>query len=538
MKRELVMLLAALTGIGCVVSGCSNSSNQGGKTEVSASAGGSSATSPSATSGEIKKSDKPIKILAPLLGDTSPSENGEIEQQLEELTGYKVEVTWVPDTSYTDKVSVILASGELPDIIVAKGKDSNIISAIDDDTFWQLDDYIPKFENLSQMNPDIQLNASFNGKTYGIYRKRDTMRAGVIIRRDWLEKLGLQTPTTVDEFTDMLRAFKTQDPDGNGKDDTYGIAIPKWDGKNNFGPFDQIATWFGAPNAYTIDDGGNIIPDFLTDEYNEYLDYARSLYAEGLINQDFAVLSTDNWNDEFVNDKAGVIIDMQSRGMDLSKLMAKKNGVEGTDGSPWVTMIANVKTDNGDFIVPTSGYSGMLLIPKSSVDTEDRLMEVLDFIDKSNAEEGQMLLNKGIEGLNYEFDASGNYIQLTIEDEALKAQNKADLASFAQIGTNVLDMTLPAQLTGTQIETERIAIRDGEDVKAKAVFNPIESLISDVQTLKGATLNTIISDARTMYIAGQIDKTGYDAEIERWKKSGGDEMLEDLNKLYTENMEK
>lgn len=527
MKKKLVMLLAVLTGISCVISGCSNG-NKGTGAEVSASA----------SNGETKKSGKAIKILAPLLGDTSPSQSGEIEQMLEKITGYQVEVTWVPDTSYTDKVSVILASGELPDIIVAKGKDTNIISAIDDDTFWQLDDYIPKFENLSQMNPNIQLNASFNGKTYGIYRKRDTMRAGVIIRRDWLEKLGLETPTTVEEFTDMLRAFKTQDPDGNGKDDTYGIAIPKWDGKNNFGPFDQIAAWFGAPNAYKVDDKGTIIPDFLTEEYNEYLDYARSLYEEGLINQDFAVLSTDNWNDEFVNDKAGVIIDMQSRGMDLSKLMAKKNGVEGTDGSPWVTMIANVKTDNGDFILPTSGYAGMLLIPKSSVDTEDRLMEVLEFIDKANLEEGQMLLNKGIEGLNYEFDASGKYTQLTIEDEALKAQNKADLASFSQIGTNVLDMTLPAQLTGTQLETERIAIRDGEDVKAKAVFNPIESLISDVQTLKGATLNTIISDARTMYIAGQIDRAGYEAEIERWKTSGGNEMLDDLNRLYKENMSK
>lgn len=528
MKKKLVMLLAVLTGMSCVISGCGNSGEAAADTVATADA----------ASGEAKKSSKPIKILAPLLGDTSPSENGEIEQKLEELTGYQVEVTWVPDTSYTDKVSVILASGELPDIIVAKGKDSNIISAVDDDTFWQLDDYIPKFENLAKLNPDIQLNASFNGKTFGIYRKRDTMRAGVMIRRDWLKNLGLETPTTVDEFTEMLRAFKTQDPDGNGKDDTYGIAIPKWDGKNNFGPFDQIATWFGAPNTYKIDEGGNVVPDFLTDEYNEYLDYAKSLYDEGLINQDFAVLSTDNWNDEFVNDKAGVIIDMQSRGMELAKLMAKKHGVEGEDGSEWVTMIANLKTDNGDFVLPTSGYSGMLMIPKSSVETEDRLMEVLDFIDKMNTEEGQMLVNKGIEGLNYEYDASGNYKQLKIEDEAAAAQNKADLASFAQIGTNVVDIVLPAELKGTQIESERIAIRDGEDVKAKAVFNTAESLISEVQTLKGATLNTIISDARTMYIAGQIDRAGYDAEIERWRTSGGDELIEDLNALYKENMAK
>lgn len=529
MKKKMSLFLAAVMGASLMATGCSS----GDSGSQSTSAGADQTAQ--AGEGEAKKSD-PIKIMAPLLGDTSPRNNGPIETALEELTGYEVEVTWVPNSSYTDKVSVVLAGGDLPDILVTTGKDTNIISAVDDGVFWQLDDYIPQFENLSKINPDVQLNASFNGETYGIYRSRDVMRAGVIIRRDWLNNLGLEAPKTADEFTEMLRAFKNNDPDGNGQDDTYGLIIPKWDGKNNFGPFDQIATWFGAPNAYTVDESGNVIPDFLTDEYNEALDYMKGLYAEGLINQDFAVLSTDDWNNDFVNGKAGVIIDMQSRGMSLSSLLAEKNGRDDADGSEWVTMIANVATDNGDYVLPTSGYSGMLMIPNSSVDTEDRLMEVLDFIDKMNTDEGIMLVNKGIEGINYEYDANGNYKDLKIEDETERAQLKADLAGFSQIGTGVTGYKLPAQLKGHQVESERIEIRDSAEVQAKAVFNEVESLISDVQTLKGATLNTIIADARILYVAGQIDRAAYDAEIERWRTSGGNDLLEEMTNLYKENI--
>ena len=475
---------------------------------------------------------EPIRIMAPVFGETAPEDDSDIQQKLEELTGHEIDITWIPDSSYGDRLSIVLAGDDVPDILVSTGG-STITSGVANGAFWQLDDYIDQFEYLSQMDPNIRMNASFNGDTFGIYRSRDVIRSSVIIRRDWLENLGLEAPTTIDEFTEMLIAFRDEDPTGTGED-TYGLIIPKWDGINNGGPFDIINTWFGVPNRTTVDEDGNVIFDFMTDEYMEALEYLKMLFDEDLINRDFAILPTDDWNNDFINGRAGVIIDTQSRGNEVAGLLASANDVE--DGSPWVTMIGNITTDNADAILPTDGFNGHLMIPVQSVQSEERLLEVLDFIDKLNSEEVHQLLNLGIEGVHWQLTGDGGFENIQIDDEALARQNSANRASFAQLSMGVAGFQLPTSLTGTQLETERISIRDGEEWLEKAVFNPTASLTSEVETTRGATLGNIIADARVQFISGQIDQDEFLAEVERWKESGGNDVIAELTELYQENM--
>jgi len=472
-----------------------------------------------------------ITIMAPVLGDEAPEENSDIQQKLEELTGYQVDITWIPNSSYGDRLSIVLAGDEVPDILVASGG-STITSGVANGAFWQLDDYIEQFAYLSQMDPNIRLNASFNGETYGVYRSRDVIRSAIMIRRDWLENLGLEAPNTIDEFTEMLLAFRDQDPNGTGEE-TYGIIIPKWDGINNGGPFDMINAWFGVPNRTTIDEAGNIIFDFLTDEYLAAMEYLKMLFEEGLMNRDFAILPTDDWNNDFVNGRAGVIVDTQSRGNELANLLASAHGVE--DGSPWVMMLGNVTTEFADAILPTDGFNGHLMIPTQSVQSEARLLEVLDFIDQLNSEAVHQLLNLGIKDVHWRYNEAGDFETIDYEDEALARQNSANRASFAQLSMGVAGFTLPSTLTETQLEAERIAIRDGEEWLEKAIFNPTAALISDVETLRGATLGNIIADARVQFISGQINRDEFLAEVERWKDSGGNDVIEDLTRLYQVN---
>ena len=83
----------------------------------------------------------------------------------------------------------------------------------------------------------------------------------------------------------MLKAFTTDDPDGNGKDDTYGLVASKFNG-----PWDNMQIWFGAPNKWGDDGSGNLIPAHETPEYMEALKFFRQIYSEGLVNKDFAVM--------------------------------------------------------------------------------------------------------------------------------------------------------------------------------------------------------------------------------------------------------
>lgn len=474
------------------------------------------------------KEDKTISIMAPLMMDTPPKDDCDIMKALEEKTGYKVNITWVPNTQYSDKFSIMMASDKCPEIVVT-GKGATTNNIVKKGGFWKLDDYLKDYPNLMKMDKKIQANASFNGETYGIYRIRDVARFATMIRKDWLDKLGLQEPKTLDEFTAMLKAFRDKDPDGNGKNDTYGMVIPKWGGTNSFSPLDQMSVWFGAPNVMKVENG-KMTPDFMTDEYMASLDYFKMLYDEGLMNKDFAVRETDKWDDDFVNGKAGVIVDTQTRTFNDAKKIAENHGKTDRDADQWVTMIDNVVTPTGgDKILPTTGYSSMMMVPKVSVKNEKQLKKVLDFLDKLNSEEITILLQRGIEGKQY--TVKGNeYVDILTGDANVDKTNSNDLNSFWQISPNVANYDLHKENKGTKLEQRgKELLAKGEK---KMVIDETAPLISDVYATKGTQLNNIIADARIQYIAGQIDKAGYKAAQDLWSTTGGKEYIEELEKLY------
>ncbi|MDS0525652.1 extracellular solute-binding protein [Clostridium sp. SHJSY1] len=492
-------------------------------TSILAGCGSSKSSSSSAD-------DKKITIMAPVVSADPPAADNQLEKKLEELTGYDVEITWVPNSSYADKVSITMASDNVPELMVIQGKDAATISNVKKGAFWKLDDYLKDYDNLSKYDEQLRLNASFNGDTYGVYRKRDVIRSNVAIRKDWLDKLGLKVPTTIEEFNNVLDKFTNGDPDGNGVNDTTGMVIPKWPGAlNSNSPFDQMAVWFGAPNTTIIKDD-KVVPDFMTDEYMKSLDYFKMLYDKGYMNKDFAVLDSNNWDDPFVNGKAGILVDTQSRTMDkLAKKMIEKYGDDGKHGDSYITMVGDITTDAGDHILPTTGYSGMLMVPKQSVKDEKHLKKVLDFMDKLNSKDVTYLLNNGIEGTYYEMK-DGKYTPTT--DKTLLN----DIAAYSQLSTNTQSFDILKVEYDNKLEADRNEImKNGEK---KAVFDPCASLISDVYASKGAQLQNIMSDARIQYIAGQIDKDGYKAAQKQWLSTGGQEYIDELTKLYNEKIKK
>lgn len=485
-------------------------------------------------SSKAANDDKTISLMVPLMMETAPKDDCDIIKKLEEKTGYKVNITWVPNPSYTDKFSITMASDKCPEIIVS-GKSAATVNLVKKGAFWKLDDYLKDYPNLAKEDEKIKLNASFNGETYGIYRIRDVARFATIIRKDWLDKLGIKEPKTLEEFTAMLKAFKNDDPDGNGKNDTYGMIVPKWAGTNSFSPLDQMSVWFGAPNVMKIENG-TLTPDFMTDEYMQSLDYFKMLYDEGLMNNDFAIRETDKWNDDFVNGKAGVIVDTQTRGFQIAQKIAEKNGRKDGNADQWVTMINNVTTPSGgDKVLPSSGYSSMMMIPKQSVKNEKQLRKVLDFLDKINSEDMTILLQRGIEGNQYE--VKGNeYVDIVSSDSNVNNVNTMNLNSFWQMSPNVANYDLHKENKGTNLEKRgKELLQDG---LKKMVPNEIESLISDTYVTKGTQLTNIIADARIQYIAGQINKDGYNAAIKQWQDTGGKQYIEELTKLYNEKFKK
>lgn len=489
--------------------------------------GGNSAKKDSA---EAATSDEPITIMAPYIETTPPADGNVVQKAIEKYTDTKIKMSWVPNTSYGDKTNIVMAGDakDMPEVMVIS-KTAGFIKSAQAGAYWDLTDKLKDYPNLAKSDENIVEASSVNGTVYGIYRGRDLVRSTAIIRKDWLENLGLEEPKTVEDLYNVAKAFTEEDPDGNGQNDTVGINIPKWPNLNNGGPYDLLATWLGAGNGW-VEKDGKLIPSFETDEYMDSLKLMQKMVQEGLVNKDFATLETDKWNDNFVSGKAGIILDTYSRAASLRSLF---NQQEEGSGNDKVLITGNLANNDGTtYSLPTDGYSSFLAIPKASVKTEEDLDRVLTFLDKLNDTEMLTLLNIGIEGENFEYtDDTKQYYTLIDTPEASAVTDATK--SFAQISMGTTGEKLPKAQPATDGDKEFAEVRatlEARDAKT-AVFNPTASFITDTYTTKGAQLDQIIGDARTKYFAGQLDDAGWQAAVELWQSSGGNDLIEETNAL-------
>lgn len=155
------------------------------------------------------------------------------------------------------------------------------------------------------------------------------------------------------------------------------------------------------------------------------LTFFKKLYDEGLINKDFAVMDSAKWNDPVVKGKAGVIVDTGSRASQIQSAMEESD----ESAKEIIDIIGTVEGPKGKKTFPTSGYSGMIAIPKSGVKTEKELKRVLTFLDKLNDKEAQILTNNGVEGRNYELK-DGKFTSLEKNNKALLYEHEG-LAQFS-----------------------------------------------------------------------------------------------------------
>lgn len=485
--------------------------------------------------GEASGADKnTVTMMLPLFG-TAPKPTGELQVAIEKFLGKKLSITWVPDADYTDKTNVTLASDNIPQVMVVDPKKPAFVKAAEAGAFWDLTDKLAKYPNLVG-DPKVNLNASINGKIFGIYRIRPQLRSAVQIRKDWLEKVGLEAPKTTDDLYEIAKAFTEKDPDGNGKKDTYGLIIPKWPSTDfaASSPYNVIDVWFGAPNNWG-ERNGKLVPEFDTPEFMEAQRYMKKMVDEGLINPDFATLETAKWNDPFVQGKGGIIIDVDVRTGQLFDLFREQD--PNTYGDKVLTVGNLSRPDGQKFSYPFTGYNKILSISKQKVRTEAELDELLKTLDKLATPEGQRLLANGIEGRNYKVE--NGYAALIDETNPVIKQIQDDVdKAFIQLGTRasvgvggVAYQRVPSgqpYQDDLKARTERVA----EDLKT-AVFDPSLPVISPAQVAKGPTLNPIVTDARVKYLAGQITEEQLLAEIKRWYDSGGTEVAAEINDLVS-----
>jgi putative aldouronate transport system substrate-binding protein len=457
---------------------------------------------------------QPFKIS--LMGNMfsePPNPEGEIQKKIEAFTNTKLQFTWVPASTYKEKINATVASGELPmAMLITNNKDSNIVSAVESGMFWEVGPYLKDYPFLSKMNKDVLNNVSVNGKIYGLFRERDLAVDGIMYRKDWLDNLGMQEPKTIDDLYNVLKAFTYNDPDKNGKNDTVGMTEEKMPGgvQPTGGP-SMISTYMGAPNGWGEKDG-KFTPDFMTPEFLQALKFYKKLYDEKIIVQDFAVLNNQQKRDVFKQGKAGVYMGNMADAPDLYSSVIKAFPEAKMD------IIGSVKGASEERPRGGTGYNGMIMFPKSSVKTEADLKKVLAFFDKMTDQKMVDLLGWGIEGRHFKTENG----KPTFIDQ--KLWDTESNSCFNQMVITRPTTKTPGEETALEKKRNVILPQSAKF----AVINPINPLISATQNTKGVELTTAIDDAKTKFIYGKLDEAGWNKAIEDWRKNGGDKIIEEF----------
>ncbi len=458
---------------------------------------------------------EPLKVSIGLtqVGDI-PAKGNEVERAIEAYTGVKLDIQWIPQSTYDEKISVMIASSELPKI-VKLNYTPLIISSIQSDMFWELGPYLQDYPNLAAQGEQHYKNISVEGKVYGVPLFRDIGRAAFNYRKDWLEKLGLSVPVTLDDWYATQKAMVQQDPDGNGQNDTYGFVLEKQYNLGNSALPTRLAVSIGGVNRWGMVDG-KITPEMMTKEYREVLAMLRRMFEEGLINRDFAVLDSSESSKFFDSGRAGL-----------------GNAVAQSVKSQHDRLIANdpnAVVDNAAFAGPDGirlagepGHNGFLAIPRSSVASEEELKQLLGFLDKLMDEPLATLLMRGVEGKHFAYteDDRTEFLDFSLFQREVKPY-RDNLPNVEGYHVKTLKDTELGE-KGTRMAKENAQY---------AIPNAALTLSSVTYSERGAELDQLLQDAQTKYIMGKIDDAGLDQDIQKWLQAGGQKIIDEYQAAY------
>lgn len=300
----------------------------------------------------------------------------------------------------TEKMNLLLASNNLPDIFINTWSDGQEKKAYNDGQILRLDDlmgkYAPNYVNILKQDPELHAQAvDADGFLYSFQFLRNDPElrvfSGFMIRQDWLDKLNLKMPTNADELYHVLKTIKNSDMNGNGVADEVPFIM------ENGNALPLVSSWWGISTFY-IDDNNTLQSGWLQPEYKEMLQYLNKLYNEGLLDPDYAITERNQFDTKISNGQAAMWYGLAGGGLArISTLMQPLDPEFKISALPWLAMSNGKKySTNLEYATPLSGRFGLSVTSNCK-----NPIAAVKFADYAYSEEGGTLLSFGVENESY-----------------------------------------------------------------------------------------------------------------------------------------
>lgn len=486
-----------------------------------------------------------LKDAIKLLPNGDTSENNELTRYILDQLNIKVTNEWeAPEgDAYDQKVNLAIASNDLPDMLTVS-KYNIFKTAVQNDLVYDIssvyEDYAsPLIKSIYSAEGGKAIDsAKVDGKLMGLVTPSITADAFKLlwVRKDWMDKLGLAEPKSLEDVCNIATAFRDKDPDGNSKNDTVGLAVTK-----EHDSFDAIYGSYGAyPKEWIKDSSGKVLYGSTSPETKAALVKINELYSKNIIDKEFALRKDPM---ELVSsNKAGIFYAYW-----WSPWYPLNNSVKNDPKAEWRPYLAPLTQEgkfNNHMQAPALRY---LMISKDCKNPE-AVMKVVNLMNRLERRQDPMygkFYNSNPEINNDIKPFFPVYFNIDYAD-AVARKSVAYKDAF-EGKTKVEDLDAEGQLNLKHYKTETETPK--KDLAAYSAYtayyygavptmdervNKVEGLFygqTKTMETKWASLTKLEDEAFLKIIMGEEPIEYFDTFVKQWKEMGGDAITAEVEEM-------
>jgi putative aldouronate transport system substrate-binding protein len=467
--------------------------------------------------------------------------------------GIDVSYDWIvkgneTSDAFVQKLNVTLASGELPDVILVNP--SQLKQLAESDMIMDMTPYYEEYgsdllKDVYTQEGDGLLNSvTFDGKLMAIPDMVSMVETTqyLWIRKDWLDNLGLDVPKTMEDLLVVIEAFATQDPDGNGVDDTLGLAITKELYGGAMG-LEGFFSGYGAyPNIWVEDDQGDLVYGSVLPEVKDALEVLADMYKKGYLDREFGIKDGGKVSENIVAGMYGV-----EYGAQWNPMWPLINNYNNDPEADW-TAYPIVALEGETAKVPLAFTSSRYFAVSKDFEYPEALVKMcnlhmeLNWGKTNDFNKYYMPVENGGVGV-WKFSPVTPFPPFKNHDAFIEIENARKSGDFSQLTgePKVIQENIEAFESGdtSQWGWERIYGEDGafgvlseylendQLIREKFVGAPTDTMTEKLSTLQKMEVEEFVK-----IIMGESPIEAYDEFVENWYNLGGQAITDEVNAWY------